>query len=444
MKGGRWATAVVLVVGFAAMLAVLVAVALPSTTVRALAGPVGLRAVLVADEPRRSVGPMAGGGGDAIDPVAVAAVDVDARSGPWPPNGCRWDPADRGLAGPDRDRRVVALGYCVLLGRSPDAEGGEYWAAQLAGGLPPAALARELSLSPEYLAPRTNRDPAITAPVDAIGLLVPAGVAPAAATASDDSLRVRRPIGADAFEAWVAERAATGGGLAATTTVEAITPSLTHLTIVGDGQEINAAYVHRSPTRPEQVSPGRRGRAVVGSWGAEVGADVAVNGNWYGPWDGPAVSDGEVYGGTDHFYTALLGFTVGGDVVVEHHREVNESVDPRVVDGVSGHPTLVHRGDRTIEFGTDPTFLNRHPRTAVGIDRSGDVLILVTVDGRSRRAAGMTGDETARLMEALGAHDAVMLDGGGSSTMWIAGRGVVNRPSGGLRAVGNELVAFGS
>ena len=56
-------------------------------------------------------------------------------------------------------------------------------------------------------------------------------------------------------------------------------------------------------------------------------------------------------------------------------------------------------------------------------------MLLVTVDGRAPGwSAGMTLPEAARLMRSLGARDALNLDGGGSSTMTVAGE-VVNRPS---------------
>ena len=391
---------------------------------------------------RRSTGPSAGeattGGADAVaQPVSAA---VPARVAPRP--SCPWTAADRATVGPEKHRRVIELTYCALLGRAPDADGIAYWAQQLEAGLTTAELVVEVGSSPEYRRGRVGRDRWTDSPVQALAALGEAGRAGSADRADPDTesasggLRERLPITAAEFDRWVA-----GRGLAP---LDRITDSLVHGRLDGDRQRVNVVYVHRSATRDLRVSPGDRGRATVGSWAAEIGADVAINGNWYAPWDGPAVSGGRVYGGTDHGYTALFGVTADGDVVVEHHREVNDRVDPRVVEGVSGHPTLIHRGRRTTDFGTDPTFLDRNPRTAIGLDASGDILILVTVDGRSSRARGMTGDETARLLERLGADDAVMLDGGGSTTMWIAGRGVVNRPSGRLRAVGNQVAAFGS
>lgn len=74
---------------------------------------------------------------------------------------------------------------------------------------------------------------------------------------------------------------------------------------------------------------------------------------------------------------------------------------------------------------------HRHPRTLVGITAD-DKLLLVTVDGRTDLARGMTCNETGRLLHALGAIEAVNFDGGGSTTMWVAGEpnnGVVNFPS---------------
>ncbi len=215
---------------------------------------------------------------------------------------------------------------------------------------------------------------------------------------------------------------------------------LVHFSIQEPNQKINVALVNLTASRGVAVSPADR-RNVVGSYASEIGAQVAINGNWFAPFDGPAVSNGQVYGGPDHAYTALIGFTEGNDVILQNHRVVNDTIDPRISNGVSGHPTLIQ--NRQIQpINPDPTFLNRHPRTIVGVADAGGILLLVTVDGRQPGAAGMTGDESASLMFRLGAEQALMLDGGGSSTMWIEGLGIVNSPPGPPRPVANELVAF--
>ncbi|WP_165495199.1 phosphodiester glycosidase family protein [Actinomadura roseirufa] len=88
------------------------------------------------------------------------------------------------------------------------------------------------------------------------------------------------------------------------------------------------------------------------------------------------------------------------------------------------------------------------PRTAIGWARGGKRLLLVTVDGSANFSAGLTYDDMARLMARLGAHEAFMLDGGGSSDMVARtpgdrGVSVVNTPSdGGERPIPNGVGLF--
>ncbi|MDZ7720389.1 MAG: phosphodiester glycosidase family protein [Balneolaceae bacterium] len=86
-------------------------------------------------------------------------------------------------------------------------------------------------------------------------------------------------------------------------------------------------------------------------------------------------------------------------------------------------------------FNNNSFHQNRHPRTAVAItnDRR---LFLVTIDGRSFQAYGMTIHELTNFLANLGAKDALNLDGGGSTAMWIKNKtenGIVNYPSDNLR-----------
>ena len=74
-----------------------------------------------------------------------------------------------------------------------------------------------------------------------------------------------------------------------------------------------------------------------------------------------------------------------------------------------------------------------HPRTAAGVSADGRTLWLLTVDGRQTRwSGGATTPELAQWLRALGADDAINLDGGGTTTMVVAdaeGRPrVLNRP----------------
>lgn len=106
---------------------------------------------------------------------------------------------------------------------------------------------------------------------------------------------------------------------------------------------------------------------------------------------------------------------------------------PEVTDAVGSHPSLVTESVAAVD-PDDPSssfYTSRHPRSAMGLTASGE-LLLVAVDGRTSAGDGLTTDQLAQLMIDLGAVDAANLDGGGSTTMvvrdcWIGD--VVNHPS---------------
>lgn len=97
---------------------------------------------------------------------------------------------------------------------------------------------------------------------------------------------------------------------------------------------------------------------------------------------------------------------------------------------VSAQPHLIRNGRK--ETGQGAFWEGRHPRSAVGISRDGRRLLLVVVDGRSERSAGMSLNELIEYLNHLGAHDALNLDGGGSSALaaQIGGKDrLLNNPS---------------
>lgn len=121
------------------------------------------------------------------------------------------------------------------------------------------------------------------------------------------------------------------------------------------------------------------------------------------------------------------------------------------LEAVGGRPILL--ADSVIapvdDASGQPGFARtRHPRTAVGIARGGKRLLLVVVDGRQPPYSdGMSLRELAELLLALGARDAINLDGGGSTTLVYAdpveggALKLANRPSdsAGERPVGDAL-----
>jgi exopolysaccharide biosynthesis protein len=83
----------------------------------------------------------------------------------------------------------------------------------------------------------------------------------------------------------------------------------------------------------------------------------------------------------------------------------------------------------------------RHPRTAVGVSKSG-ILYVVVVYGRNpQKSDGASITEMANIMRSLGASEALNLDGGGSSVMVVKGK-QTGEPSDktGERKVADSLV----
>lgn len=120
---------------------------------------------------------------------------------------------------------------------------------------------------------------------------------------------------------------------------------------------------------------------------------------------------------------------------------------PNAEDIVAGVPQLIKNGKLAITWqeekaGKDFTE-SRHPRTAVAKLTDGKFL-MVTIDGRQpEHSIGMNLQELAELLLELGATDAMNLDGGGSTMMYLDGK-VVNKPSDkdGERKVSDAILVF--
>lgn len=173
----------------------------------------------------------------------------------------------------------------------------------------------------------------------------------------------------------------------------------------------------------------------------EEGVLAAVNGTFFNMTEGYNVHyvrvDDSLIAVTDkgEFGIRATGvFTATGEAAdilpwgPEREDEGAGSAEDAIVSG----PLLLDDG-RVIPLDSINFNRNRHPRTMVGITGNGHVM-LVVVDGRQPGyAEGMSLFELRALAHSLGCTDALNLDGGGSTTLVIAGEGsngVVNRPSG--------------
>lgn len=136
-----------------------------------------------------------------------------------------------------------------------------------------------------------------------------------------------------------------------------------------------------------------------------------------------------------------LGKLFGADYV-----DVEIKTNPKwenVQHIISGGPYLLKDNQIFIDMTAQKlqSIGGRNPRTAIGYTEDNN-LVLVAVDGREGSSVGLTLVELAKLMKTLGCTNAINLDGGGSTVMYIKGQ-IVNHPHqpGGI-ALSNALVIF--
>ena len=103
-----------------------------------------------------------------------------------------------------------------------------------------------------------------------------------------------------------------------------------------------------------------------------------------------------------------------------------------VIDAMHAGPILISDGKINIT-SEEEVFFNTpvdgvQPRSAIGYRLNGDIVIIV-VDGRQVDSRGVYLEELAILMSQFNCHEALNLDGGGSSAL-IIDKKLVNRPIG--------------
>jgi hypothetical protein len=142
---------------------------------------------------------------------------------------------------------------------------------------------------------------------------------------------------------------------------------------------------------------------------------------------GIVISGGVMLSPPQPEYDALVFYAEGGAAIVPQ-AELNVG-DGRITEAVGGFLQVLKDGEVS---GRALNLKPRHPRSAAGISPDRRFLYLLVIDGRRLGSVGATEAETALLLRALGAHEGINLDGGGSSSLALRfGDGkvrVVNTP----------------
>jgi exopolysaccharide biosynthesis protein len=181
--------------------------------------------------------------------------------------------------------------------------------------------------------------------------------------------------------------------------------------------------------------------ASVSAQASAVGALAAVNGGFFNIKDGGSVSyikNGGLIVDTDTAKKWIRNSNLNGSVLIDKNGRVfiepvkmNNWYDSHheYEDVLVTGPLLIV-GKKEMQLPSTPLVINKHPRTSIG-KKGNHRIVLVTLDGRTNEARGVTLAELTDMMLSIHCRDAVNLDGGGSTTMWISRKpfnGVVNMP----------------
>ncbi|MBE7704624.1 MAG: phosphodiester glycosidase family protein [Cyanobacteria bacterium SIG29] len=116
----------------------------------------------------------------------------------------------------------------------------------------------------------------------------------------------------------------------------------------------------------------------------------------------------------------LIDFEIGDKVKLEYNLTPNWKEIKHII---SGGPYLLKEGEIFIDTASEKlnAIAGRNPRTAIGYTKDNS-LIMVTVDGRKEGTSGVTLKELAKIMSDLGCYEAINLDGGSSTVMYVNGK----------------------
>lgn len=214
-----------------------------------------------------------------------------------------------------------------------------------------------------------------------------------------------------------------------------------------DGMDVHVARVDLTSPNVRVVASRESDRGLrVSDFAKKSNALIAINADYFDPKLQPvglALSPCGVWAGTKDTGREGVVAVGSGKADIYPQKEVLDTPEGWMTSAVSGWPMIVKECKPLSPAelpGSDSFTRSPHPRTAVGITEDGRTMYLVVADGRREDARGLTLARLAAFMhDELGACEAMNLDGGGSSAMWVNDH-IVNKPSDGSeRRVGDHL-----
>lgn len=228
--------------------------------------------------------------------------------------------------------------------------------------------------------------------------------------------------------------------------------------LFGSQQNVSVVSYPRRRFATDIVQLDRAGRP-TSELGREAGADIALNGSYFNMKTFEPVTfvliDGKVLGRTTPGELVRTNGVVAFRGRKGRRMEIFRCdtteyplVARRYRSALASGPVLIDDGRVVAYDAHDSFYARRHPRTLIG-KRADGTVVMAVIDGRFKgQGEGATIAETAFIARMLGLVEALNLDGGGSSTLWTAQRGVLNHPCdnrrfdhAGERKVPNGIVA---
>lgn len=230
-------------------------------------------------------------------------------------------------------------------------------------------------------------------------------------------------------------------GITYTVWVDEALPARIHVVAV----DLTASSIDLVATAEDQ-----RGKK-PSQFAATAGAVVAVNGDYFTPNGfvpaGLARGQSQTWAGSsDDDTSGFLRFhrdVARTQLRISPPTDVVDDVPEQTVGVVGGHPMVVQGGAALSAFDCrdqiampcDPA-----PRTAVAMSSDENTMFIVVVDGWQAGSLGMTARQLGVFVAGkLDAHEALLLDGGSASALWLGGE-LRSSPSDGVeRPVANHL-----